>query len=46
MSEPNLPAVDSTALSVVAVISLEHQECPDSAEIVFDSAEIVFGRVC
>jgi len=41
VSEPNLPAAVSTALSVVAVaiIGPEYQEC-------LDPAEIAFGRAC
>ncbi|MET8872175.1 hypothetical protein [Nocardia sp. NPDC004604] len=43
MSEPNLPAADSTALFVVTaageIVSPEHQVC-------LDPAEIAFGRAC
>ncbi|WP_328401770.1 hypothetical protein [Nocardia sp. NBC_00403] len=42
MSEPNLPAAGSTALSMVAVareiISPEYQECLDPAEIALSRA--------
>lgn len=43
VSEPNLPAADSTALFVVTaageIVSPEHQVC-------LDPAEIAFGRAC